>query len=322
MENGISQVTLYLRGLIGVVAGVWLSVTLAFFALRVAPYDAIGSQLIESGASPVTITERRAALGLDDPILTQYGRYLVGLIQGDLGVSLLTGQPVQELLALNVVPTLQLGFASLSVGVVLGVPLGLWGEMPLLDGAARRIPGAGFAAKLRNLIATLSLSVPTYWSGTLIIWLFAVQLDWFPASGAGGLEHLVLPAMVLGFSMVGGIAAMTATLFDEVRQQEFIRTAYAKGLPERMVIYGHGLRAILPGVVSYVGTQVVFVLGGTVMTEAIFTRPGLGRLMVDAATRQDYPIVQGVVIWVSLLVATVNVASLFMRHRLDPRPGH
>jgi ABC-type dipeptide/oligopeptide/nickel transport system permease component len=307
-----------LNGLMSLV----VSITVAFFALRVLPFDAISIQLMESGAPPDAIAARREALGFDDPIIVQYLRYVAGLAQGDLGVSLLTGQPVQELILYNLGETLQLALSSLTFGAIVGVTLGAWGTLPRIDGVMRQggASNSAIASKLRILVSTLALSTPTYWTGTLVIWLFAVRLDWFPASGGGGWEHLVLPTLVLGFSIVGGVAAVTATLLRDVSRQDFVRTGLAKGLPERIVTYRHAVRVILPGVVTHLGTQAIFVLGGAVVTETVFARPGLGRLLLDAALRHDYPVVQGVVVWTSGIVVVVTFLGVMARRRLDPRP--
>lgn len=314
----LSPFAMLLNGLMSLL----LSITLVFFALRVLPLDAITVQLMESGAPPAAIAERREALGVDDPIFTQYLRYVAGLMKGDLGVSLFTGQPVQELVLLNVGATLQLALTSLMVGALVGVALGAWGSVPHIDGAGQ--PDSALSRVVARIVriffSALALSTPTYWTGTLVIWLFAVRLDWFPASGAGGWEHLVLPSAVLGFNIAGGVAIVTATLLYDVSRHDFIRTGIAKGLHQRVVTYRHAVRLIVPGVVTYLGSQAVFVLGGSVVTEAVFARPGLGRLLLDAALRQDYPVVQGIVVWICVVVALVTFLSTILRRRLDPRP--
>jgi peptide/nickel transport system permease protein len=298
----------------------WLTITLAFFLLRVLPLDGLTAQLIESGASDAVIAERRAALGLDVPVWVQYGRYVLQVAQGDLGVTLLTGQPVSELIAINSVPTLQLATASLVIGIGLGIPLGLMGNSVRWDGVAQR-SWSGAAAWLRDGIIALALSIPAYWAGTVLIWLFAIQLDWLPSSGAGGWQHLVLPSLVLGVATMGGVAVTVSALLAQTVRQDFVRTAHSKGLRERVVMYRHVLRMLLPAVVVYLSNQAVFVLGGTVITEALFARPGMGRLLLDAVLRQDTPIVLGVVVWTGFVVLIVTSTIEVIQRQLDPRWG-
>ncbi len=301
---------------------IWVSVTISFFALRVVPYDAITAQLMEVGVSSEVIEVRRSALGLDLPLVLQYLHYLGGLVQGDLGVSLLNGLPVAELIVFNVYPTLELALSSLLIGCVLGVPLGMWGIAKRWDGVVgdRRLNvWLPYALPLRNFVIALILSVPGYWLGTILIWVFALELDWLPASGAGGLERLLLPAIVLGIGVAGGVATMSVVLVGDVLRQEYVRVAYGKGLSARSVTSKHVLRMILPGVVAHLNTQAVFLLGGTVITESVFSRSGLGRLLLDAAVRQDFPVVQGVVVWSSCMVLLANVVTTVMQTILDPR---
>ncbi len=266
-----------LRQIITALATLWFAATLAFFALRALPGDAIEAQLRESGAGADVIAERRVALGLDDPLLVQYGRYLTDLARGDLGVSLLDGRPVTEIVAQQFLPTLTLAVCALALAAVVGIALGVI--------AALDVPLA-FAARL---LLDLALSMPLYWTGTLAIYVFAVELNWFSSTG------LLLPAVVLGFHTAGAIGQVVRAGVQETLALDFIRTARAKGLPERRILIRHVLRAGLLPAVTVIALQAGFLLGGVVITESLFIRPGIGRVLLNATLRQDYPVVQGIV---------------------------
>lgn len=297
------------RRLLRTLAVLWLAVTLAFFALRILPGDALQTQLIQSGAGTATIAQRRAALGLDQPVLTQYGDFLVRLTRGDLGVSLLDGRPVSEIIAQQALPTITLALAALVIAVLLGAVLGITAA------AARR----RWLAQSARRILDLALSVPLYWSGTLAVFLFAVFLDWLPSSGAGDLRHLLLPAALLGFHTAGAIGQMVRSSVSQTLGADFVRYARAKGLPERLVIGRHVLRASLAPVISVVALQAGFLLSGVVITESLFVRPGLGRVLLDATLQQNYPVVQGIVIWSALVYALANGAADILIAVIDPR---
>ena len=288
---------------------IWLAATLAFVALRILPSDAITVQMIDSGASAAAIDAIRADLGLTDPLPAQYGRFLGGLLRGDLGVSLLSGQPVAELIAFNLGSTVTLALAALTVAVVMGVGLGLLagvGGPPLLAGSAR-------------FVVNLALSTPIYWTGTLAIYLFTVQLALLPSGGGGRLSQLILPSSVLGFHTAGAIARVVAQEVRQLRQADFVRVARAKGLTERRILFVHVLRASAVPVLTVITLQAGFLLSGVVVTESLFVRPGLGRLLLDATLRQDYPVVQGVVILSATAYTLLNTLTDVAYGLLDPR---
>ncbi len=290
-----------LRQIITALATLWFAATLAFFALRVLPGDAIEAALRESGAGAATIAERQAALGLDDPLLVQYGRYLTGLLHGDLGVSLLDGRPVTEIVAQQLAPTVVLALSALTVAAVVGVGLGVI--------AALEIP----LAALARLLLDLALSMPLYWTGTLAIYIFALQLNWVSSTG------LLLPAAVLGFHTAGAIGQVVRSGVQETLTLDFVRTARAKGLPERGVLIRHVLRAGLLPAVTVIALQAGFLLGGVVITESLFIRPGIGRVLLNATLRQDYPVVQGIVVLSAVVYIVLNTAADFSYRLLDPR---
>lgn len=289
-------------------AVVWLAASLSFVALRWAPGDALDATMARVGASAAQIDAQRAALGFDDPLLIQYGRYWLDMVRGRWGVSLVTGQPVLELIAQNARSTLTLALAALGVALALGVTLGV-------------MDGLGRPAALRWVaggLAALALATPIYWTSTLAIYIFTVALNLFPGVGGGGPRAVILPALVLGFHTAGSIARVTAASVRDAARGDFVRTARAKGLPEHDVL-DHILRVGLLPVVSVVALQAGFLLGGTVITEMIFVRRGLGQVLLAAVTNRDYPVVQGLVVLAALVYTTLNAGADALYHRLDPR---
>jgi ABC-type dipeptide/oligopeptide/nickel transport system permease component len=297
------------RRLLRTLAVLWLAVTLAFFALRILPGDALQTQLIQSGASAATVAQRRAALGLDQPVLTQYVDFLAGLARGDLGVSLLDGRPVNEIIAQQALPTITLALSALLIAVLIGTLLGI----------ASAVERRGWLAQIARRTLDVALSVPLYWSGTLVIFVFAVFLDVLPSSGAGDVRHLLLPAVLLGFHTAGAIGQMVRSSISQTLGADFVRYARAKGLPEHLVIGRHVLRASLAPVISVTALQAGFLLSGVVITESLFVRPGLGRVLLDATLQQNYPVVQGIVIWSALVYALANGAADILIALIDPR---
>lgn len=287
---------------------IWLAVTVAFFALRILPGDALQAQLSMSGASQAVIETRRAALGLDAPPLIQYIRYLQQLIQGDLGVSLVSGEYVADALLRNLPPTITLALSAGAAAGVLGIVLGFVSAS-----------GYGRLSTAARAFTALSLSVPIYWSGIAAIFLFSVQLSWLPASGAGSPAHLVLPFSLLAFHTAGSIARVAQASISTAAQADFARTARAKGLREAQIAAHHVLRVGLLPVVSATALQFGFLLSGAVVTESMFVRPGIGRLLLDAVIKQDYPVIQGVVLISALAYALVTAAANALNAHLDPR---
>jgi peptide/nickel transport system permease protein len=287
---------------------IWLAATLAFFALRILPGDAIEAQLVHTGASESDIEQRRTEQGLTGPVWVQYGRFLFNAVRGDFGFSLLSGQPVTELIAQNLVPTVTLALAAVTVATVMGVILGTVGGLSL----------TGFSLLARTIMS-LSLSVPIYWTGTLAIIIFAAQLGLLPSAGAGRPSQLMLPVAVLGFHTAGAIARVVQANVRQTLTADFVTVARAKGLSETHIVVRHVLRASLPSVITVVALQAGFLLSGTVITESLFVRPGLGRLLLNATLQQDYPVVQGVVVLTAAMYTFVNMGSDGVFRILDPR---
>jgi peptide/nickel transport system permease protein len=288
---------------------IWLVATITFFALRILPGDAIQAQLLQSGVSEVVIEERRSQQGFNDPIWLQYSRYIFQLMRGDLGYSLLDGQSVNEMITAQLLPTITLGITGIFIAVALGIPLGIFTAIDIGYGLRR----------VCNLFITLSLSIPIYWTGTLAILVFSAQLRLLPAFGAGSLSQLILPASVLGFYSAGAIARVIQTSINEVSSADFVRTAYAKGLPRRLVVRRHILRAALLPTITVIMIQIGFLLGGAVITESLFVRPGIGRLLLDRTLKQDYPVVQGIVVLAAIVYTLLNNLADLLYRLIDPR---
>lgn len=287
----------------------WGVATLVFVILRLLPGDPAALMLSEAGASAEAIAQLRADLGLDKPLIVQYGQYLLNLAQGDLGTSLFARRPVTTVIAEQLPSTIGLALAAMLIAAILGVLLGILAAVKVgtwVDSAAMALSVAG-------------VSVPIFWSGLLLIWLFSLRLGWLPATGQGGLDHLILPALVLGLASSGSIARLVRASLLEVLDQDFVRTARAKGLREGMVLTRHALKNALIPVVTIVGLQFGFLLGGTVVTETVFSRQGIGRLLVNSILWKDLPVVQGVVLLAGLVYTLVNVAVDVAYGFLDPR---
>lgn len=287
----------------------WAVTTLVFFLMRVVPGDPAELLLAQSGASAEAIARLRRQLGLDQPLLVQYGRFLFQVLRGDLGRSLATGRPVTRMIGEQLPATLELALAAMGIAIVLGLVLGL-------IAALRRDT---WADSLCMTVAVIGSSLPVFWSGLLFILLFSIALRWLPATGEGTWRHLLMPATVLGVASCGSIARQTRSSVLEALGQEYVTAARAKGLRERMVITRHALRNALIPVVTDIGLRFSFLLGGAVVTETVFARRGLGRLIVDGILWKDFPVVQGVVLLVAAIYVLVNLLVDLTYALLDPR---
>jgi peptide/nickel transport system permease protein len=298
-----------IRRTVAALAVMWGVMTVVFLLLRVLPGDPVETMLAGSGASPTAIAQARQQLGLNDPLPVQYGRYLLHTLRGDLGRSLFSNRPVTLTIAEQLPATMQLAAAALLVAVVLGLTLGILAALRAGTWIDRAAMG----------VAVLGVSVPVFWSGLLLIWVFSVGLNWLPATGADGWRHLVMPALVLGLVGAGPIARLVRASLLDVLRADYITIARAKGLPEVTVIGRHALRnAIIPAI-TLVGLQAGFLLGGTVVTEVVFARPGLGRLVVEAILWKDLPVVQGVVLLIAATYVIINLLVDTATFALDPR---
>ena len=297
------------RRLLGAIPVLWGVATLVFVIMRLVPGDPAALMLSESGGSAQAIAELRTELGLDDPLVVQYGQYLARLAQADLGTSLFTQRSVMVTIGEQLLSTIELAIAAILVAIILGTILGVMA-------AARH--GTWIDTAVMAFSVT-GISIPIFWSALLLIWLFALVLGWLPATGQGGISHLILPALVLGFASAGAITRLVRASLLETMDQDFVSTARAKGLAEHTILIRHAMKNAFIPVISIIGLQFGFLLGGTVVIETIFSRPGIGQLMVNAILWKDLPLVQGIVLLVALVYTLVNLATDLAYAYLDPR---
>jgi ABC-type dipeptide/oligopeptide/nickel transport system permease component len=299
-------ITARLLGTIPVIFGVTLAV---FSMLFLIPGDPVKMMLSEFVTSPEQVARMRAQLHLDEPIVRQYARFVWNALHGDLGISIRDHRPVAVEI-LEVLPsTLQLALAALALAAALGVSLGVL--------AAVRQNSWWDATAM--VVALAGVSLPSFWFGLLLIFAFSLRLQWFPATGGGDLSHLVLPATALGLGAAAIIARLTRSSMLEVLKMDYVTTARAKGLRERVVLLRHGLRNALIPIVTIFGLQFGALLAGTVIIETVFGRPGIGRLVVAAILNKDFPLVQGVVLFVSTAYVFINLAIDIIYVVIDPR---
>jgi peptide/nickel transport system permease protein len=287
--------------LLGVVFVVMLTVELI-------PGDAVAIMLGEH-ATPAAVARLRDHLGLDKPLLVRYVDYVGRLVRGDLGRSIQQNRPVVDELADVWPATLQLTAAALVIAAVVGVAAGVVSAVwpnSLFDGVAR-------------LGALFGLSMPVFWTGLVLIVVFALWLPWLPVGGTGSLAHLVLPAVTLALPSVAMVARMTRSSVLEVLREDYVRTARAKGVAERLVVAKHALRNAAIPVLTLVGLQAGQLMGGAVLTETVFSWPGLGRLMVKAIFARDYVLLQGAVLVFALAFVVINLVVDLAYGALDPR---
>lgn len=279
----------------------------AFLLLYVAPGDPVQAMVGER-ADAETIARLRADLRLDDPMPTRFIAYVGGVIQGDLGNSYITRRPIIQDLMERFPATLRLAGAAMLFAVVTGVLVGIYGAWR----------PDGWVDRAITVTAYLGVSFPVYWVGLILILIFAVQLRWFPPSGSGGIEYLILPAITLGMRSVAFLARMTRAAMQEALNSDFIRTARAKGLKE-LVVLRHGLRnAILP-VLTVIGLDFGSYLTGSILTETIFSWPGVGRYVLTAIDKRDLPAIQGSILFLSVVFVIVNLLTDLAYAKADPR---
>jgi peptide/nickel transport system permease protein len=281
---------------------------LVFFLIHLVPGDPVEVMLGES-ARPADREALRVSLGLDQPLLTQFGQYLGNIAQLDFGTSLHSKRPIVDILAERLPATLELALAALFVAIVIAFPLGV-------IAAVRKDSGWDHGAMAVSL---LGVSIPNFLMGPLLILFFAVGLGWFPVSGREGFSSLILPAITLGTSMAAILSRMVRATLLEVLDEDYIRTARAKGLGPRVVIWRHALRNALLPVITLLGLQLGALLAGAVITEAVFSWPGIGQLIIEAIQSRDYPVVQACVLLISLSYVLVNTLTDLAYGWFDPR---
>jgi peptide/nickel transport system permease protein len=303
MQTAVRRLALLVPTLLGVA-------TLVFAFLHLVPGDPVEIMLGES-AAPADVAELRRELGLDRPLLVQYGRFLAHAARGDLGRSIVYRAPVSHVIATRYPATLELAAAALVVALALALPLGILA-------AVRPRSALDRGARLASLAG---VCLPSFWLGPLLILVFSLRLGWLPVSGRGGIAHLVLPAVTLGLGMAGILVRLTRTSMLAALREDYVRSARAKGAPERRVVLVHALRNALVPVTTVAGLQAGALLAGAIITETIFAWPGLGRLVVQAIDARDYPLVQGCVLAIAASYVVVNTATDLLQRAIDPRIG-
>jgi len=283
----------------------------AFLLLYVAPGDPV-TAMIGERADPATIARLRAELRLDDPLPVQFAHYVGQVARGRLGRSYITDRPISADIAERFPKTLQLAAAAMLLATVCGVTLGVL--------SARR-PG-GWVDRLALGVAYLGISFPVYWVGLLLILVFAVWLRWLPPSGSGGFKYLILPALTLGMRSIAFQARVTRSSMLDALGADFTRTARAKGAGEWTVIARHALRNALIPVITVIGLDFGSYLTGSILTETVFSWPGLGRYVVNAIARRDLPAIQGSVLFLSVLFVIVNLIADLAYAKADPRVAY
>jgi len=298
----------FLRRLLILIPTVIGAVTLVFFFLHMIPGDPVEVMLGET-AQQADKEKLREELGLNLPLHIQYGRFVMGALRGDLGDSYFYRRPVVRVIAERVPATFELALAAFLVAGLIAIPLGI--VSALREGTALDSASA--------LFSLLGVSMPNFWLGPLLIILFSLKLGWFPVSGRGGLGSLVLPAVTLGTALAAILSRMTRSSLLERLGEDYLNVARAKGLPEWKVILKHALRNALIPIITIMGLQFGALLSGAIITENVFSWPGVGTLLINAIEARDYPLVQGCVLFISLSYVLVNLLTDLLYGWVDPR---
>ncbi len=300
----------YLIGrLIAAVPTILGVVVIVFIALRVLPGSVADRLAADFGMSAADIARLEAQWGLDDPIVVQFGRFVSDAARGDFGRSIWSRRPVTQQITQQLPATIELAAAAMAIAILIGIPLGILA-------ALRRDSWLDTASMA---VALIGVSMPNFWLGLVLIVVFGATLGWLPMAGSGGWQHLILPAFTLGFSLSGIIARLVRAAMLEALSQDYVRTARSKGLAERLVAWKHALRNALIPVVTVLGLQIAGLLNGAVVIETVFSRPGIGRMLVNGIIDKDFPIVQGVVILVAGVYVLANIVVDVLYAAIDPR---
>ena len=290
--------------------------TISFFLVQLVP-GSVGAAILGSTATQEQVDTLQHSLGLDQPVLTQFGSWLGHALQGDLGASYTTGQSVSEALAQSLAPTLSLAILSTLLTLVLGLVLGM----------AAAVRG-GRTDRAVQWAGSLGMAVPNFWLAALLVFVFAIKLSVFPATGYAELgtdglgpwlSHLVLPIIALSAVNLGSIAFQARAAFADALSRDYVRTLHATGVPRRRILFKHVLRNAAVPVVTVTGLTFIFTLGGVVVLELIFTLPGMGNLMLRSVQNHDFSVVQGGVLYFSIAVVAVNLVIDVVTAALDPR---
>lgn len=288
---------------------IFVTTILVTLLIHIVPGDPVQIMFAQSqGSTPEQIEQVRINLGLDQPIYIQYLNYIDQLSRGDLGKTIRGGQPVLEVIFQRLPNTILLATSAMMIAILLGVPLGFLAAY-----------NKGTISDTFIMILAISgISMPHFWLGLILLFIFAVDLGWLPVSGSG-LLNLVLPALTLGISNAAIFARLTRTSMIEILQQDFVTTALAKGLPKKYVLRKHVLRAGLIPLVTMMGMQFAFMMGGAIVVENIFSWNGVGRMAVEAIFQRDYPIIQGFILTFSVIVVFVTISLDVIYAFIDPR---
>jgi ABC-type dipeptide/oligopeptide/nickel transport system permease component len=286
----------------------WLIVTMVFLLAHIIPGDPV-QQMLGEGARAEDLQQLRHSLGLDKPISVQYGHYLVGVLHGNLGESFRFQEPVTRVVLEHYPATLELAFVALLVCMAISIPAGIYA-------AERRGTAADHAVGVFTL---LGLSVPNFALGPVLILIFSVIFGWLPVSGRGGVGHLILPAITLGAALAAILVRMVRSSVIEELSSDYVRTARAKGLSESQVLFRHAFRNALIPILTILGLQFGTLLAGAIVTETIFSWPGIGRLAVQAFSARDYPLLQGCILLIAVSYVVVNLLTDMVYALVDPR---
>lgn len=305
-----------LHRLVGMIIVLALVVTAVFIIVRVTPGDP-AAVMLGSDATPQDIADLRAKMGLDAPLLVQYGQFVMGIFQGNLGQSIFLNQPVTTALAERAEPTFFLTLFAILIAVSIALPVGIFS-------AVKR---GTFFDQAVVALTMVAASVPSFWLGLILIQVFAVSYGWFPASGFGGpdagflvrLQHLVLPAVALGIVNSALITRFTRAAMLDVLGDDYVRTARAKGASERRVILKHAFKNALVPIITVIGLSIAMLISGAVVTETVFGLPGIGNLVVSAVLRRDYPVIQGTLLVVAAIYVLINFIVDLLYIVVDPR---
>jgi peptide/nickel transport system permease protein len=287
---------------------IWVATIAVTLLIHAVPGDPVRIMYAKFQATPEQIEAVRTHLGLDQPIYVQYAMYVGRILHGDLGRSIVGDQPVLEILLTRFPPTLLLASSSLLIAIVIGLSLGFL--------AAYRRGTAIDAGAM--VLAVLGVSIPHFWLGLILLFFFALKLGWLPVAGSD-LRSLALPALTLGIANAAVLARLTRSAMIDIFDQDFVRTARAKGLPKTVVLYRHALRAGLVPIVSMMGLQFAYMMGGAIVVENVFAWNGVGRLAIEAVFARDYPLIQGFILFFATVVVMVSVVIDLLYAWLDPR---
>lgn len=299
------------RRAVSFIVNLWLISTLVFFLVRSIGGDAVRAAAGVT-ATPEYVAARRAELGLDDPILQQYGRFVGRILRFDFGTSISTGNPVAAEIAGRLPYTVQLGLYAFVAAMLIAVPLGIWVAVRMEHGGGRRLGG------VFNAVTGLVASIPDFVIAIALVLVFAVGLGWFPAAGGSGPVAFVLPVLTVSSALIAIMSRLVRVETSRVLREDYIRSARANNLPPRVVLFGHVLPNVLTAILTYSGLMLAALMGGAVITETVFGWPGIGNLMVRSIAVYDYTLLEGIVLVVAAIALVINFVVDLVLAKVDP----